>query len=127
MDYASQLVTLRGLCEKLEALEAMSFEVFIAHRRDAEDSIGSLFLNVEKVLVKPGWSALRQVSFKVPIAGSVVGDSAATFRNSSLLLSAIQFTLSTTSSSVNLYYIYLYPFPLSCIMSCSIVLHEVNL
>ena len=29
--------------------------------------IESLIQNIEKVLVKPGWSALRRVSFKVPM------------------------------------------------------------
>jgi hypothetical protein len=60
---------LAGLCEELEAmagqyvLEALSFYYPDGH--GAEDSIGSIIQNVEKVLVKPGWSALRQVSFDV--------------------------------------------------------------
>ena len=62
-----------GLCEELEAmaghnmLEAFSFEVQIAYLgNDTEEAIGSTIQKVEKVLVKkPGWSALRQVSFKV--------------------------------------------------------------
>jgi hypothetical protein len=62
-----------GLCEELEAmaghnmLEALSFDVF-ASVGDTVDSIGSMFQKVEKVLVKSGWSALRQVSFKVTIS-----------------------------------------------------------
>ena len=61
-----------GLCEELEAmaghnvLESLSFEVYL-FTRDAEEFVGSIMQNVEKVLVKPGWSALKQVSFKVPI------------------------------------------------------------
>jgi hypothetical protein len=63
---------LAGLCEGLEAiaghntLEALFLEVKV----DADESevyVGSIIQNVEKVLVKPGWSALRQVSFKVSI------------------------------------------------------------
>ena len=61
------------LWEGLEAmagnniLEALSFE---AHAKGfiEENSIGSEVRRMEKVLVKPGWSALRQVSFKVTIA-----------------------------------------------------------
>ena len=70
-----------GLCEELEAmaghnmLETLSFEVYVGFR-DAEDSMGYIIQSVEKVLVKPGWSALRQVSFKVPIAGYVLENSA---------------------------------------------------
>ena len=61
---------LAGLCEELEAmaghnmLEALSFEVEVGGY-ETEHFIGSIIQNVEKVLVKPGWSALRQVSFKV--------------------------------------------------------------
>ena len=68
---------LGGLCEELEAmaghniLETLSFDVSV-DVRDTEDSIGSVIQNVEKVLVKPGWTALRQVSFKVSIAWYVV-------------------------------------------------------
>ena len=65
---------LAGVCEELEALaghnnlEALSIEIEVrADYDETEDSIGSMIQNVEKVLVKPGWSALRQVSFKVPI------------------------------------------------------------
>ena len=64
---------LTGLCEELEAmagnnvLEAVSFEVLI-DGGETEDLIGSTFRKLEEVLVKPGWSALRQVSFKVSVA-----------------------------------------------------------
>ena len=59
---------LAGLCEELEAmaghnmLEALSFEVRV-DGDETEDSIGSIIQKVDKVLVKPGWSALTQVSF----------------------------------------------------------------
>ena len=65
-----------GLCEELEAmaghnmLEAMSFEVYhdpTISDEDAEDLIGSAFKDVERELVKPGWSALRKVSFCVAV------------------------------------------------------------
>ena len=62
-----------GLCEELEAmaghnmLEAFSFEVHVEYLgNDTEEAIGSTIQKMEKVLVKkPGWSVLRQVSFKV--------------------------------------------------------------
>ena len=86
MNFVYRPVTLLGLSEELEAmaghniLEALSFtcNVYVkeAHHHDTEDSIGSLIQNVEKVLVKPGWSALRQVSFKVAISRYMVADSA---------------------------------------------------
>ena len=62
-----------GLCEKLEAmaghdtLEALSFE-FVLEHHEREDSIGTIVQEVETLLVKPGWSALRQVSIKFSIA-----------------------------------------------------------
>jgi hypothetical protein len=62
-----------GLCEELEAmagnnmLESFSLEI-LAEIRETEDFIGSTFQKVEGILAKPGWSALRQVSFKVTIA-----------------------------------------------------------
>jgi hypothetical protein len=68
-----------GFCEDLEAmaghniLEALSFEAIVEDECDTEDSIGSVLQNVEKVLVKPGWSALRQVSFKFEILGNDSG------------------------------------------------------
>ena len=66
-----------GLCEELEAmaghnmLEALSFE-FGVGGRETEDFIGSIIQKVWEVLIKPGWSALRQVSFKVTIACCLV-------------------------------------------------------
>ena len=61
---------LAGLCEELEAmaghytLEALSI-IFYVENYDTEDSIGSNIQKVERVLVRPGWSTLRHVSFKV--------------------------------------------------------------
>ena len=61
---------LSGLCEELEAmagqnkLEALAC-VFNVTGDETEDFIGSICQEVEKVLVKPGWSALRLVSFTV--------------------------------------------------------------
>jgi hypothetical protein len=66
----SLALQLAGLCEELEAmaghnmLEALSFQVGI-NCDGTEDSIGSIIQKVEKVLVKPGWSALRRISFKL--------------------------------------------------------------
>ena len=66
---------LGGLYKELEALaghnmlEALSF-AFQVDGDETEDSIGSVMQKVEKVLVKPGWSALKQVSLKVSIASS---------------------------------------------------------
>ena len=75
---------LAGLCEELEAmaghnmLEALSIEVNV-EGHESENSIGTIIQDVGKVLVKPGWSALRQVSFEVSIACCLVSteDSAA--------------------------------------------------
>ena len=64
---------LAGLCEGLETmaghnmLESLSFDVLV-DEYETEDTVGSDVQGVEKVLVKPGWSALRQVSFKVTIS-----------------------------------------------------------
>jgi hypothetical protein len=64
-------LALAGLCEELEAmaghnmLEALSFEVHVNCYYQRADSIGSIIQKVEKVLVNPGWPALRQVSFTV--------------------------------------------------------------
>jgi hypothetical protein len=63
---------LAGLCGELEAmaghnmLETLSLEVEM-DIAVTEDFIGSIIQKVEKVLVKPGWSALRQVSFKLSL------------------------------------------------------------
>ena len=68
-------VFLGGICEKLEAwaghnmLEALSIEVSVT-RHDTEDFIASIFQKVESVLVKPGWSSLRQVTFIHPVKRS---------------------------------------------------------
>jgi hypothetical protein len=67
-----------GICEELEALagrnmlEVLSLKVLIDHDNDSdglltEDFIGSTIQKVEGVLVKPGWSALKIVSFKLNI------------------------------------------------------------
>ena len=65
-------VYLGGLCEELEALaghnmlEAMSFKVHhVVDDHETEDYIGSVIQKVERVLVKPGWSALREVSIRL--------------------------------------------------------------
>ena len=69
---SDQLLPLAGLCEGLEAmaghntLETLSFEVFV-DEDETEDSVGSEVQRVENVLVQPGWSALRQVTFKIAI------------------------------------------------------------
>jgi hypothetical protein len=61
------------LCEELKAmagnnmLEAFSFGIIDVDGSETEEMIGSTFQKVEEILVKPGWSALRQVSFKVSI------------------------------------------------------------
>ena len=63
-------VFLGGIYEELEALagrnmlEALSLHIYI-DRHETEDFIGSIIQKVEGVLVKPGWSALRKVSFKL--------------------------------------------------------------
>ena len=64
---------LEGFCEALETmagrnmLEALSLEVNV-YRYMTADAIGSFIQSVEKILIKPGWPALRKVSFKVPVA-----------------------------------------------------------
>ena len=62
------------LCEELEAmaghdmLEALSLEVQVHfHVPLVSSFVGSVIEEMVKVLVKPGWSALRQVSIKVSI------------------------------------------------------------
>jgi hypothetical protein len=60
---------LEEFCKELEAiaghnvLETLSLEVKVGH--ETPNFVGSIFQKVEEVLVKPRWSALRQVSFKV--------------------------------------------------------------
>jgi len=67
-------ISLAGLCEELEAmaghnmLEALSLEVQV-FGNETEHFIGCAIQEVEEVLVKPGWSALRQVSINIPIGG----------------------------------------------------------
>ena len=85
--YHSSVPPLAGLCEELEAmaehnmLEALFLE-FAAGSYETEDYIGSAMQEVEKVLVKPGWSALRQVSLKLSLASG---------RNSEKLFKALHF------------------------------------
>ena len=65
--------TVFGQLALFETLEAMTgnnmLEVFslelLPKGSETEDFIGSTFQAVEEMLIKPGWSALRQVSFKV--------------------------------------------------------------
>jgi len=60
---------LAGVCVELEAmaghnmLEALFFEIVLVGY-ETEDFVGSEIQEVEKVLVKPGWPALRRVSFR---------------------------------------------------------------
>ena len=114
-DYLAPLPALAGLCEELEAmaghymLEALFIEFVLEHKETA-DSIGSKFQKVEKVLVKPGWSSLRQVSFIVTSSIECITPNLAEafqslpdkylshLQNSSLSLSTFQFALSQTHS-----------------------------
>ena len=63
--------------KRWRGLEALSFEINV-DGHETEKIRGSIIQIVEKVLVKPGWTALRQVSFKISIACCLVskGDSA---------------------------------------------------
>ena len=68
-------VFLGGICEELEALaghnmlEALSFKVCgVVDDDDTGDFIGSVIQKVENVLVKPGWSTLRHVSFELSLS-----------------------------------------------------------
>ena len=71
--YRYFLPPLSGLCEELEAmaghnmLETLSLKVRV-ECDETEDFIGAMIEKVGNVLVKPGWSALRQVSFNVSIS-----------------------------------------------------------
>ena len=49
-------------------LEALSFDIFI-QEGDDQEMIGPIIQDIEKALVKPGWSALRQVSISVKAQG----------------------------------------------------------
>ena len=67
-------LSLAGLCEGLEAtaghytmLETLSIEVQV-DGFESEYFIGSIIQELEEVLLEPGWSALKQVSFKISIA-----------------------------------------------------------
>ena len=68
--YYNGVGSLAGLCEELEAmsghnmLEALSLEILLSAHHTM-DFVGSKIQEVENVLAKPGWSALRQVSFKL--------------------------------------------------------------
>ena len=66
-----------GLCEELEALAGHNVleALIIAFEVDGfetEDYIGSIIQKVAEVLIEPGWSALKHVSFKVEIACCLV-------------------------------------------------------
>ena len=68
--YMRHPYSLGGICEELEALAGHNLLETLFFKVDlfdlvTEDSIGSLFQEVETVLVKPGWSMLREVFFKV--------------------------------------------------------------
>ena len=71
------VMPLAGLCEELEVmegnnmLEVLSFQINV-RGDESKDLIGSIIRNVENVLVKPGWPALKQVSLKISIASSLV-------------------------------------------------------
>ena len=71
--YGSARLPLAGLCEELEAMaghnimEVLSIEVQV-DANESGDLIGSIIQKLEKVLVNPGWSVLRQVSFRVFVA-----------------------------------------------------------
>ena len=68
---------LAGLCEELEAmaghnvLEALAFRIDIDSDETA-DFMGSRIQKMDEVLVKPGWSALKQVSFEILISCRLV-------------------------------------------------------
>ena len=70
---SNRSIVLGGICEELEALaghnmlETLSLIVHVFSLR-TEDFVGSTIQNVEKVLVKPGWSMLRHVSLEILIA-----------------------------------------------------------
>ena len=59
-------------------LESLSFDILVVEH-ETEDTVGSDVQGVKKVvLVKSGWSAMRQVSFKITI--SPWGDSAKLYK-----------------------------------------------
>ena len=71
-DYNYAPLPLTRLYEELEAmagrnmLETLSFKLQV-DGDETEDTVGSILQGVEEVLFKPGWSALKRVSFKVTI------------------------------------------------------------
>ena len=75
-------IILGGTCEELEALAEhnmlesfkLRVEIDSDHTSSTEGFIGSIFQKVEGVLVKPGWPALRRVSFRLPISGWIQED-----------------------------------------------------
>jgi len=64
--------SLAGFCDGLKGmaehnmLGVLSFE-FRLEGGETVDTVGSTLQKVENVLAKPGWSALRQVTIKIPI------------------------------------------------------------
>ena len=54
---------------------ALSIDLHVDDQQGTEDSVGSEVRRIEEVLVKPGWSALRQVSFKITLLHWVTGPS----------------------------------------------------
>ena len=87
----SNSVVLGGFCEELEALaghnmlEALSFTVRV-FALEEKDFVGSSIQNLEKVLVKPGWPALRQISLKISIKRGI-----GSWKDSAELCEALQF------------------------------------
>ena len=75
--WAGNSIFLGGTCEELEALErhnmleafTLRVEINSDDSISTEGFIGSIFEKVENILVKPGWSALRRVSFKLLTSG----------------------------------------------------------
>ena len=70
--YQYRVSPLAWLCKEFEAmtghntLEVLSFEVLVDSHHTF-DSVGSTIQQVENILVEPGWSALRRVSFELII------------------------------------------------------------
>ena len=79
LDDDPDCVPLAWLCEELEAmvghnvLEVLSFEVQVDDD-DAEDIIGCMMQKMEEIMIKPGWSALRQISFEFPVECHYISD-----------------------------------------------------
>ena len=82
-------------------VEALSIEFVIELDSDTVRSVGCDFQKVEKVLVKPGWSALRQVSFIVSsLSGRMSGKSTTAFQS----ISDIYLSLLSNLESVSFNY-----------------------